>query len=240
MPQVAAGGGTQALRQVLGHSLLLPGLPEADWKAHKKTCGKGSSEEPKAGAVRSPPKGLDQPIIKPFTRLSNGTWLHDRPEKDVYRLLIGSYRLRVEDNYNLEGDIDADSLRGGEPNGLKGFRRFMRLAGSRPGLLPPWWTAEKQRECEHFGMDSSNFQNLCGAVEKGDIIEYYRDSRFPMQLRMLAEAVYQRGPGGQNGTGMREMMAAMEQGTAGEGMSFTTIDALTGSSSTVHSAGKSQ
>ncbi|AEO59523.1 hypothetical protein MYCTH_16152, partial [Thermothelomyces thermophilus ATCC 42464] len=192
---------------------------KADWKAHKKVCGKGggntasgsssnASNIPRADTLLSPPKSLDQHIAKPFTRLDNGTWLHDRPEKDVYRLLIDAYRLRVEDNYKLEGEnVD---LYAGEPSGLNGLKRFIRLAGSRPGLLPPWWNAEKQRKCEAFGMDSSNFQDLRCAVEKSDIIDHYGDPRFPMQLRMFAEAVYGRGPGGQSGAPMRKMMAAME------------------------------
>lgn len=186
----------------------------------------------------SPPKGLDQPISQPFTRLDNGTWLHDRPEKDVYRLLIDAYRLRVEDNYNLEGDVDAGSLYDGAPNGLSGLKRFLQLVGSRRGLLPPWWNAEKQRECENLGMDSSQFQDLRCAVEKSDIIEHYGDQRFPMQLRMFAEAVYRRGPGGQDGTGMRKAMVAMEQGSGGVFSSATTIDTLTGNAATMHAAGR--
>ena len=59
-------------------------------------------------------------------------------------------------------------------------------------------------------MDVSQFQDLRCAVEKSDIIEQYGDPRFPMQLRMLAEAVYRRGPGGQDGTAMRKAMVAME------------------------------
>lgn len=188
---------------------------KADWKAHKKVCGRsGNATTGSSSGPDTPtPKGLDQPIAKPFTRLDNGTWLHDRPEKDVYRVLIDAYRLRVEDIYTFEGEVDAGSLYAGEPSGLKGLRRFLQLASSRPGLLPPWWSAEKQRECEDLGMDSSQFQNLRCAVQKADIIEHYGDSRFPMQLRMFAEAVYRRGPGGQDGTAMRKAMVAMEQGT---------------------------
>lgn len=221
---------------------------KADWKVHKKVCGRNkgttpdSSSDPEAsmaGTMLSPPKGLDQPITQPFTRLHNGTYLHDRPEKDVYHLLIETYRMRVEDNYKLEGEIDDDSLYAGAPNGLKGFKRFLRLAASRPGLLPPWWNAEKQLECERFGMDSSQFQDLRCAVEKSDIIEHYGDPRFPMQLRMLAEAVYLRGPAGQDGSFARKMMVAMEQGTAApesEVASMMTIDNTTGNSSIIHSA----
>ncbi|KAK4103156.1 putative MYND domain protein [Parathielavia hyrcaniae] len=170
---------------------------KADWKAHKKVCGQGdnSADSPAVDENLTPPKGLQQPITAPFTRLDNTTYLHDRPETDVYRLLLDAYRLRVEDDYSMDGDADEDSLYGGAPSGLNGFRRFLRLAGSRPVLLPPWWEAEKQGECERLGMDSLQFQDLRCAVEKSDIIEHYGDPRFPMQLRMLAEAVYGRGPG---------------------------------------------
>ena len=192
---------------------------KADWKAHKKICGRQSTSaaagsSPSTGTTRgSPPKGLEKPIPNPFARLNQGTWLHDRPETDVYRLLIDAYRFRVEDNYNLEGDVDEDSLYNGAPDGLRGFQRFLDIAQSRPGLLPPWWDASKRQECERLGMDASQWQDLRCAVEKHDIIEHYGDSMFPMQLRMLAEAVYGRGPGGQSGRGMMQMMMAMEGGT---------------------------
>lgn len=70
-------------------------------------------------------------------------------------------------------------------------------------------------------------------MEKGDVIEHYGDGRFPMQLRMFAEAVYGRGPGGSDGTMMRRTMAAMESGGSFQGMnmaemSIATIDTTTG------------
>lgn len=49
-------------------------------------------------------------------------------------------------------------------------------------------------------------------MEKSDIIEHYRDAQSPMQLRMLAEAVYRRGSGGMSGDTMMKMMATMEAG----------------------------
>ena len=191
---------------------------KADWKAHKQTCGwedassVSSSSDSTGGPADglSPPKGLEKPIANPFSRLDNGTWLHDRPEKDVYRVLIDAYRFRVEDDYTIEGDADEDSIYGGAPHGLRGHKRFLKRASSRSGLLPPWWSAEKQKACERLGMDSSQWHDLRCAVEKSDIIKHYGDPQFPMQLRMLAEAVYRRGPGGQSGKQMRKMMAAME------------------------------
>ncbi|EFY84134.1 hypothetical protein J3458_003723 [Metarhizium acridum] len=184
---------------------------KADWKSHKKTCGRRAN--------LSPPKGLERGVACPFTRLDNGTWLHDRPEKDVYRLLIDAYRLHVADMYNLEGEVDDDSLYSGASDGLRGFQRFLGRVASRPGLLPPWWDASKKRDCEAFGMtpEQGNARAyLACAVEKSDITEKYGDPQFPMQLRMLAEAVYGRAPGGSDGTAMRKLMVAMEQGQSGD------------------------
>ncbi|EXF77338.1 hypothetical protein CFIO01_12630 [Colletotrichum fioriniae PJ7] len=108
---------------------------KADWKFHKKTLGRtdacaqprggptGAGSNPaSAGTVLSPPKGLNQPVTRPFMRLDNGTWLYDRPEKDVYRL-------HVEDEYNIYGGAD---------DGLEGFRRFLNKSAKRKGLLPAW------------------------------------------------------------------------------------------------------
>ncbi|KAI0115536.1 hypothetical protein GGR51DRAFT_555971 [Nemania sp. FL0031] len=68
---------------------------KVDWKTHKKICGKQAHERPGSGAgsgagsssstLLSPPKGLEMPITRPFTRLDNNTYLHGRPEEDVYR-----------------------------------------------------------------------------------------------------------------------------------------------------------
>ncbi|KAF4979363.1 hypothetical protein FZEAL_4404 [Fusarium zealandicum] len=202
---------------------------KSDWKTHKKICGQQAGAGAAAGASSSrtpssagrpsgglsPPRGLNQPIAKPFTRLDKGKYLHDRPEADVYRVLIDAYRLRVEDSFKFDGNVDADSLYGGAPDGLAGFKRFLQEAASRPGLLPPWWTADKKAECEKLGMDPDQWWNLRTTVEKQDVIENYGDSQFPMQLRMLADAITLKSIGGAEGSGMRKMMAAMEGGEDG-------------------------
>ncbi|KAI1148153.1 putative MYND domain protein [Nemania diffusa] len=206
---------------------------KAHWKAHKKICGKQAHEPPKAGTVLSPPKGLDTPITKPFTRIDNHTYLHDRPEDDVYRLLIDAYRLRVEDEYKFEGEAAIDSLYGGASSGIVGFRKFLRRAGSRAGLLPPWWNAEKVKACEKFGMSTEHWQDLRCAVEKSDIIEHYGDSRFPMQLRMLAEIIIGRGFAGNDGAPIRQIMMAMEGGSDGSHAVSSVIDMSSGNISTV-------
>lgn len=129
-------------------------------------------------------------------------------------VLIDAYRMRVEDEYSFEGEAAADSIYGGAASGLLGFRKFLRRAASRSGLLPPWWNAEKQKACENLGM-GQGWQDLSCAVEKSDIIEHYGDSRFPMQLRMLAEIIIGRGFAGNDGSSMRQVMMMMEGGGGG-------------------------
>ncbi|PKS11524.1 hypothetical protein jhhlp_003289 [Lomentospora prolificans] len=201
---------------------------KADWKAHRKTCGR----EPRAAAGPastrlSPPKGLKQPIVNPFTRLGNKTWLHDRPEVDVYALLIDAYRMRVEDEYNIEGNITKGSLYDGAADGLGGFRNFLDLVESRPGILPSWWNPDKRVLCEKQGMDASQWHSLHSAVEKSDIMNYYGDQRFPMQLRMFAEDVIGRGIGGADGSQMRGFLASMEVAGPGEGLHASMLDLTT-------------
>ncbi|KAL7621082.1 hypothetical protein AAE478_008394 [Parahypoxylon ruwenzoriense] len=184
---------------------------KSDWKVHRKICGRQQGSASVANL--SPPRGLEQPITKPFSRLDNGTWLHDRPETDVYRLLIDAYRLRVTDDCS------------GDPDRLRGFQHFLDLVASRK-LLPPWWTHEKGEACKTLAMDPSQWQHLQRTINKSDIIEHYGDKHFPMQLRMLAEAAIGRGVGGADGTQMRTLMVAMEQGGTAAGVA-SMIDATT-------------
>ncbi|UKZ81044.1 hypothetical protein TrVFT333_008812 [Trichoderma virens FT-333] len=177
-------------------------------QSSKSSSGSSNSENPHL----SPPKGLEQPISMPFTRLDEGTWLHNRPETDVYKILIDAYRLRVEDTYVFQGELMEDSLYANQKSGLRGFQKFLRKAGTIPGLLPPWWNKEKKATCVRLGMEASQWPSLQYAVEKSDIIEHYGDRLFPMQLRMLAEAVYGIHPSGTDSAPMRKLMVSMERG----------------------------
>ena len=197
---------------------------KADWKQHKKVCASNaaSASSTSAGSranhssststrAEQPPKGLSVAVDKPFHRLDAQTWLHDRPQEDVYKLLIDTYRFRMEDDYNLEGDVDDDSIYGGAPDSREGFRRFLRLAESKPGLLPSWWSQVKAAQCEAVGM-KGGWSSLSSAIEKSDVTEHYGNPNMPMQLRMFGEQVYGRGPGGQSGAAMRQIQMMAESG----------------------------
>lgn len=84
----------------------------------------------------SPPRGLDRPMPTPFYMLNNKVWMHGRPERDVYRLLIDAYRLRMHDKFVVERCVDPDSVLGGHPTGIPSFRHFVDLAAARDYLLP--------------------------------------------------------------------------------------------------------
>lgn len=197
----------------------------ADWKTHRKVCANNAAAAAAAAAAGSSTASTTPAsnatnalndshaaIDKPFHRLEARTWLHDRPEQDMYKLLIDTYRFRMEDNYNLSGDADSDSIYGGARNGLRGFQRFLRLAESKHGLLPAWWSPAKATECGNLGMRGSGRRLLACAIEKSDVVERYGTLTMPMQLGMLGEQIYGSGPGGQDGTSMRRLMMATERG----------------------------
>ncbi|KAI1430740.1 hypothetical protein GGR50DRAFT_690270 [Xylaria sp. CBS 124048] len=170
-----------------------------------QTCGKTSSEVHLKRCSK---------CLTALTICVNKTWLHDRPEMEVYKLLLDAYRLRVKDEFTLERRIPPNSIYSGAKDGFKGFTRFLGLANSRR-VLPPWWTPEKADACKKLGMDSSRGYDLRRVINKSEVIERYSNRLFPMQLRMFAEIVIGRGIGGGGGEKMRKMMMAQEGNTEG-------------------------
>ncbi|KAF9875472.1 hypothetical protein CkaCkLH20_06853 [Colletotrichum karsti] len=158
-------------------------------KPHKKICGKQQEGDDDA------PSGRDTVLIvptvtNPFTRLDNGTWLHDRPFLDVFTLLIDAYRLRMGELYKM--------------GGLHGFKRFLDLVEKKPGgLLPPWWDPAMRDNCCKFGLRPpkhkklSEFEaahgqwsDLVRTIREEDVVKHYADPTFPDQLRIFAYEVY--------------------------------------------------
>ncbi|KAF9345720.1 hypothetical protein BGX26_002811, partial [Mortierella sp. AD094] len=147
-----------------------------DWKTHKKLCAvfaaNATAPTPFMTSTLDPRPvnttgALSVTIQQPFRKLHAKTWLHDRPEKDAYKLSIDSYRLRMEDYYTFAGDADIDSINSGAPDGSEGFKHLLKLAGSRTGLLPPWWSQKKATEYLNLGR-TDKWASLACAVEKSD------------------------------------------------------------------------
>ena len=118
----------------------------------------------------------------------------------------------MEDDYNLTGDADFDSIYAGSSSGYRGFRRFLEQIQARnKELLPAWWSDANALECERAGR-RDDWSSLKCAIEKSDVIEHYGDRLFPMQLRMFAEQIYGTGPGSQSGSAMLQLQVMAEDG----------------------------
>lgn len=204
---------------------------KADWKSHKKVCGNARVESasmshalPSSDAQSRNQQSRNQPSVsgkccipKPFTALDNGTWLHNRPKKDVFKLLVDTYRMRIEDEYVFQGDVDEDSLYSGASaaSALRHFKRFLtkaikKDAARKRKLLPEWWSKESLNECLEFAR-TDEFSNVGYAVEKHDIQEHYSQSDMPMQLRMFGEKIDGTLAAGMSGESMLQLRVAVEQ-----------------------------
>ncbi|KAH8736380.1 putative MYND domain protein [Ilyonectria robusta] len=140
----------------------------------------------------SPPKGLEAPISIPFTRLWLGTWLHGRPEQDVYRILVDTYRLRMDDVFVTTQKAEEDSIYSGRVTGLSGFHRFMGIAAAKEGLLPPWWNEDAARECGRIGLPAVGLPHylLSAKISEKVVAGRYGDPTFATQLRIFGASVY--------------------------------------------------
>jgi len=139
------------------------------------------------------PEGQHNPgfhAVNRILRLTKDDYLHRFPEKAAFAQLIDCFRMRVEDGCVFGGNL-IGLYNGEDPR--RAFDKFLTLAESRPGLLPPWWNAAKRRECMRLAVDSSQWSNINYAVEKHDIQDHYNISTMPMLLRVLGEKVYGRG-----------------------------------------------
>jgi len=154
-------------------------------------------------------RGSNNPyaISNPFKALNDDTWLHNRPEKDVYKLLLDAHRLRLDDEYNFRGNVSEYPA--------QEFHDLLIKAERRRGgkILPSWWNQTKRQECERAARQDLGLDG-CFKLEKSDVVEKYGgDSMMPMQLRMLAEEILGEPlTPGQTGKDMRKIMMATERG----------------------------
>ncbi|KAG4079827.1 hypothetical protein HA402_014958 [Bradysia odoriphaga] len=195
---------------------------KSDWKSHKKTCGSTRAEPTSTFDAASSTGYQNNPqaicyIPKPFTALDNGTWLYNRPKKDVYKLLVDTYRMRLEDEYVFQGDVDEDSLYSGASveSALRHFKRFLTKtikldAARKKKLLPEWWSKDSLQECMNFAK-TDDFSNVGLAAEKHDIQKHYCQQDMPMQLRMFSEKIDGTLAAGMSGAEMLALRVAVEK-----------------------------
>lgn len=164
---------------------------KADWKSHKPTChlaGSAPPPNPPQGPTARHNPGFQ--AMNDMFGLSNDDFLHDRPEGEVFNLLIDSFRMRVEDESVYGGNTIG--VYNGE-NTLPLFKKFLSLAESRQKLLPTWWSSVERGECERLAESGSQWSDINCAVEKSEIQDHYNDNLMPMKMRILAEKIYGKG-----------------------------------------------
>jgi splicing suppressor protein 51 len=188
------------------------------WKQHKKSCSNtGAAPKPTPPSsthnFTGKTKNLSTVIDKPFHKLHAGTWLHDRCETDVFKLLIDTFRLRCTDDYIFDGKISNSTVQAGEQHSKSAFEASLRfVTETKPAFLPPWWSTDKAEEYIAYGMNTNNRSNLYSAVTKQDLVEHYGHKDMPMQMRMLYEKITGRGPMGHKCDGMLQMQMSVERG----------------------------
>jgi splicing suppressor protein 51 len=184
-----------------------------DWKAHRNLYCVNPINIP-VDILAKPHKApfLMTTIANPFARLSEGTWLHDRHQQDVYVLLIDSFRLREYDDFTFGGTSNADSVYSGRPSSCPAFRRFLCQAEAK-GLMPPWWTDHTRVECLTKGADRSadNWHDLHAMARDIEVVVVYEAAIMAMQLRMFAETVLGSGAAGTDGRLMLQHMVVIEE-----------------------------
>jgi splicing suppressor protein 51 len=160
---------------------------KADWKKHKKSCV-SAAEQRAAQAQRGAVHSSSKPMMEQFLGLNSKTFLHGRPEAEVFTLLIDSYRMRMQDESAYSLSMPKNSLYdGGDP--AVGFREFLNKAKARGGVLPSWWTDEKADACVAKGGERDQWSTLQKTTSKAAIQEHYKDNMAPMKLRLLAEEI---------------------------------------------------
>lgn len=179
------------------------GLPSS--RARKPPVQAPDGKEKKL--TLNPPKGLSAGVEKPFQRMEENAWLHGRAKGDVYQLLIDTYRLRVIQDQQGEGQT-AEPVYPDDP--ISGFKVFLEKVEAKRELLPEWWTADNVEECVQMG-EGDGWSSLAKSIRKNDVIEHYGDELFGIQLRYFGEQVYGEGPAGVPEVWMLPAMKMMEE-----------------------------
>jgi splicing suppressor protein 51 len=173
------------------------------WSTHKQSCtrtGQGSkqpSSRTSSSAQASETFSAGDQDSKPFLAISKDLYFHDRSVEKTFQLLIDCLRMRQEDEYTLGGRLMNGSVYG---------------AQAIPGFLPSWWTETSVDDCIQYARAAGSL--LKCAQESHDIREKWGDDSMPMQLRLVAERVYEQTAGIGCDTMIELMM--IQQGCYGE------------------------
>ncbi|KAF8427948.1 hypothetical protein EV426DRAFT_528816 [Tirmania nivea] len=160
---------------------------KADWKKHKPQCSQASSSTEPAPTRTRQPQVHRVTDAKSLASSLSDEFLHSLPKQEVYKLLIDSYRLRIDDMYTFQGELIGLY---NQENPVREFKRFLLLAEKNGKVLPKWWNLQSKAECVQLGLKKGGGSELVHAVEKADVQDQYGDNLMPMKLRVLAEKIY--------------------------------------------------
>ena len=129
-------------------------------------------------------------LTTPFTRLYVKRWLHGRTEKDVFKLLFDTIRVRSWDDQSLAAQSLMDIMQGSKAHASRMLvLRFIREA-VRQRCLPSWWSSEKEKECLRFGLSDENWKDSERPVQVHQVVARYGSPLILLQMRIFAEQVY--------------------------------------------------
>lgn len=149
----------------------------ADWKSHRKSYNLDHNGNPFTQPNAKGPTLQDlHEIFKIFTfggRTIDTGNLFDSPgkpgflsglsEHDALAAIIDSYRLRAEDEFNLQGD--AGGLYA-DQDPLPDLKRLLGRGEKWNDILPSWWNKAKRNACVQQALGSSEWSDIKCAVEK--------------------------------------------------------------------------
>lgn len=150
------------------------GCQRSHWNKHKGFCNLVQGKGPKNGYL---------------TKLGS-------PE-EVYRVLIDSYRWRVEldhtfkhENHGIyqDGTLAKDSL-WSQGDAVDDVQKYMDLA-EQAGIMPEWWSFEHRMVCLTKAVDKKSEESIYAGIDERKLAERYGDdSSIRNTLVMLAELV---------------------------------------------------
>lgn len=141
-------------------------------------------------------------VHKPFCNLVQGkgtpnTYLSSLERDQVLRMIVDTYRLRVETDH-LSRDEDhgiyypgkpIDSLVWAKGDAIDDFQRFLDLVESS-AILPEWWHSEDRMECLALATDKNDPESIFKPLNQAELpTRYGGDMSIRVALAIIAEMV---------------------------------------------------
>nr|OQO24016.1 hypothetical protein B0A51_09234 [Rachicladosporium sp. CCFEE 5018] len=126
---------------------------------------------------------------KPFTALQDGTFLHDLPRIETFKLLIDCMRLWQEDCQDIVGHVLRGSIHSGESTSNAAFMTFIRKFRDTKLLPASWENMNTTFECVRFSQVNEDF-SLADKRTFKDIQTAWGDDDMPNKLRLLVQRAH--------------------------------------------------